>query len=105
MTVKDMNLMSKQKVTYAQVLEKLALPLDTDKVKGCNFCGNYLHLVKVNSIVGFWVHRGEDVKTCGDQNTVYIGKPMIVQNMNFYRQMASIWMGIRNKNGEKKDEL
>ena len=81
--------MAKQKVTYAQVLEKLSLPEDTDKVKGCKFCGNYLHLVKVNDIVGFWIHKGEDVVKCGEKNTVYPGKPMIVQNMNFYREMAT----------------
>lgn len=96
-------LLAKQKITYQDVLDKLSLPEDTDKVKGCNFCGGYLHLVKVNPIVCFWVHRGEDVKTCGDKNKVYLGKPMIVQNMNFYRQMASIWMGIRDKKGEGKD--
>lgn len=94
--------MTKQKITYEQVLEKLSLPPDTDKVKRCKFCGNLLHLIKVNNIVGFWVHKGEDVQKCGEANTLHPGKPMIVQNMNYYRQMGSIWMGIREaqkKNG------
>jgi len=94
---------AKQKITYSQVLEKLSLPPDTDKVKRCNFCGNLLHLIKVNDIVGFWVHKGEDVQKCEEANKMYPGKPMIVQNMNFYREMKNIWMGIRQAKENRKD--
>ena len=89
--------MVKQKVTYAQVLDKLSLPLDTPTTKKCMFCGNPLHLIRVNNIVGFWVHKGEDVQKCAESNKQFPGKPMIVQNMNFYRRMGEIWAGIRNK--------
>jgi hypothetical protein len=96
-------ILAKQKITYSQVLDKLSLPPDTDKVKRCSFCGNLLHLIKVNPIVGFWVHKGEDVKKCGEANKMHPGKPMIVQNMNFYRRMAEIWGGIRQAKENKKD--
>lgn len=91
------------KPKYSEILEKLSLPADTDKVKKCEFCNGLLHLIRVNDMVGFWVHKGDDVTQCGEKNLVYPGKPMIVQNMNFYRQMAQIWMGIR-ANKEKVED-
>ena len=101
--------MAKQKITYEQVLEKLSLPADTDKVRVCKFCGELLHLVVVNRFTAFWVHRGSSVTKCCEANTFAPGHPMIVQNLNFYRQMTEIWNEMMmkpeklNKKGEKNE--
>jgi len=97
--------LAKQKITYEQVLDKLSVPVDIDKVKVCKFCGELMHLIKVNKLVAFWVHKGEDVEKCARKNTFEKGHPMIAQNMMFYKQMTEIWQGIIdqkekvNKNG------
>ena len=80
------------------MLDKLSVPADIDKVKVCRFCNELMHLIKVNKLVAFWVHRGEDVENCARKNTFEKGHPMIAQNLMFYKQMTEIWLGITDQN-------
>ena len=99
--------MAKQRVTYEQVLQKLEAPVDVDKVKVCKFCNQYLHLIKVNRLILFWVHKGKDVETCGEANTLHPGHPVIAQNMSFYKNVVEMWNGMleaKKKDGDSKDK-
>jgi len=92
-------------MTYEQVLQKLEVPVDTDKVKTCKFCGELLHMVKVNRLVNFWVHKDAGaVLKCAECNTLYPGHPVIVQNIDYYKKMSEVWnkiVGERNAGRSK----
>jgi len=97
-------LLAKQRVTYEQVLQKLELPVDIDKVKVCKFCNQYLHLIKVNRLIAFWVHKGEDVEKCAEKNPLYPGCPMVAQNMSLYKTLVEIWKGMMERKNQVDSE-
>lgn len=66
--------------------------METDKVKTCRFCNGLLHMVKVNRLVNFWVHKDEaSVLKCAESNTLNPGHPVIVQNIDYYKKMGEVW--------------
>lgn len=94
------------KMTYEQVLRKLEVPVDTDKVKTCKFCGGLLHMVKINRLTNFWVHKDTaSVEKCASKNTLHPGHPIIVQNIDYYKKMADVWnMVVGERNERAKDK-
>lgn len=79
------------KESYSQILERLEPPPDLEKVITCKLCGGTMHWFLVNKQVGFWLHHGEDLQRCADRNPMMKGKPMIAQNMKFYRKIHDLW--------------
>lgn len=70
--------------------------------KTCGLCGEPLHLLKVNDCVCFWVHKGDSIRICGEQNTLYPGHPVIMQNnVSVYMEMEKAWREIVEKKNRK----
>jgi hypothetical protein len=51
-----------------------------------------MHWLQVNRNVGFWVHRGDDVKVCAAKNPMMLGKPVVAHRNQFYRDVYQLWM-------------
>ena len=79
------------KKSYAEVLESINLPKDIPETIKCKMCGEPMQLLRVNPQIGFWLHHGKSLIVCGQKNCLHPGKPMIAQNMKFYKGVIEAW--------------
>lgn len=82
--------MAKRK-TYAEILEQIAIPENTPETITCRLCGEPMHLLKINPYVAFWIHKKQSIIKCGQANDLHPGRPMIAQNMKFYKGIIDVW--------------
>lgn len=85
--------------SYREVLDSLKLPPDVPKIITCRFCGEPLHLTKINSLICFWLHRGKSIKICAEKNPANKGKPVALRNMNVYKNIKELWSKMTKKEG------
>jgi hypothetical protein len=90
---------TKTATTLKEALEPYEIPASACLGGDCKMCGRPMHLVKVNPYIGFYLHTAkEDIAYCGGLNPLNKGKPLIVQNRHFYRQMLQLqdkWSQLR----------
>lgn len=97
--------MAKQKmVSYKQMLKTLEIPEGTPETIICQACQKPMHWHPINKYAGYWLHKGEDIDYCSTRNPLHPGKPLIAQNLHFYRTIGAVWKGFMTKYGKKKDD-
>jgi len=77
--------------SYSQIIEALKPETNLEKVITCKMCGQPMYWFMINEVVGFWLHRGKDVAICSSLNPMMKGKPVIAQNMKFYKKIYGLW--------------
>jgi hypothetical protein len=84
-------------------------PDDLNKVIRCKLCGLPMHWFQINKQVGYWLHRGEDVKVCAAKNPMMNGKPLIAHSVTFYKKIYVLWKEkmeeIARQNSGKRQKL
>ncbi len=83
---------------YRQRLEELKIQPDHNKVITCKLCGGLMHWLQINEYVGFWLHHGKDLEECAKKNPLIKGKPVVAQNMRYYRVLAEQWKKLAEEN-------
>lgn len=85
-------------VMKKQFMQRFKMLNGAPETKPCKLCGNPLHLLRVNDSVVFWIHRGKDIKKCGELNEMYPGKPVVMTNsVSLYLQMEENWREVVEK--------
>ena len=89
--------------TYKQVLDTIRLPPDTPKTITCRLCGAPMRLLKINPYVAYWVHDNEGIIQCGKVNGLHPGRPMIAQNLLYYRKIQEVYRDMKEEQQNETD--
>lgn len=90
------------------MLKHLALPENVPKTIKCRICGEPMYWLQINPQIGYWLHHGKSIDVCAQKNPFHPGKPVIAQNLHFYKKMLEVWkeiMEVKQKDATKNTKI
>lgn len=73
------------------MMEALQIPDNVPQTIKCQGCGEPMVWQPINKWAGYWLHKDKSIDICASKNPLHPGKPLIAQNLHFYRTVGGIW--------------